>query len=190
MELTDASQIKKVKRLILSLSIVIPLAVAVLFKVQVKGVDLSFLPSIYAVINALTAITLLLAVREIKLGNRENHRKYIRFSLLLSTLFLVMYVLYHMTSASTLYGDIDHSGSLDILERTKLGVMAYFYYILLISHIVLSVAVVPLVLYTYLWAWMGNFTKHKRWTRFAFPIWLYVAVSGVVVYFMISPFYA
>ena len=189
-ELTDIEQIKKVKRLILTLSIVIPLAVAILFKVYIHGVDLSVLPAIYATINGLTAITLILAVRAIKNGNRARHRQYIRVSLLLSVLFLVMYVLYHMTSSSTLYGDTNHSGSIDILERAKLGVISYVYYLLLITHIVLSIAVVPLVLYTYLWAWMGNYEKHKRWTRFAFPIWLYVAVSGVLVYLMISPYYA
>lgn len=189
-ELTDIEQIKKVKRLILALSIVIPLAVAILFKVQIPGVDLSVLPAIYATINGLTAITLILAVRAIKNGNRARHRQYIRVSLLLSVLFLVMYVLYHMTSSSTLYGDTNHSGSIDILERAKLGVISYVYYLLLITHIILSIAVVPLVLYTYLWAWMGNYEKHKRWTRFAFPIWLYVAVSGVLVYLMISPYYA
>jgi putative membrane protein len=189
-ELTDIEQIKKVKRLILTLSIVIPLAVAILFKVHIHGVDLSVLPAIYATINGLTAITLILAVRAIKNGNRARHRQYIRVSLLLSVLFLVMYVLYHMTSSSTLYGDTNHSGSIDILERAKLGVISYVYYLLLITHIVLSIAVVPLVLYTYLWAWMGNYEKHKRWTRFAFPIWLYVAVSGVLVYLMISPYYA
>jgi putative membrane protein len=189
-ELTDIEQIKKVKRLILTLSIVIPLAVAILFKVHIHGLDLSVLPAIYATINGLTAITLILAVRAIKNGNRARHRQYIRVSLLLSVLFLVMYVLYHMTSSSTLYGDTNHSGSIDILERAKLGVISYVYYLLLITHIVLSIAVVPLVLYTYLWAWMGSYEKHKRWTRFAFPIWLYVAVSGVLVYLMISPYYA
>lgn len=94
-----------------------------------------------------------------------------------------------MTSDSTMYGDTNNSGSLDILEKAKVGATAYLYYVLLISHIMLSVAVIPVVLFTYLFAWQGNFDKHKKWTKIAFPIWLYVAVSGVIVYFMISPYY-
>jgi putative membrane protein len=119
----------------------------------------------------------------------ELHRALIRIALGLSVVFLLLYVAYHMTSDSTLYGDSNGSGSLDILEKAKIGAMAYFYYTLLISHILLSIAVIPLVLFTYLFAWQGDFVKHKKWTRFSFPIWLYVAVSGVVVYFMISPYY-
>lgn len=187
--LIEPEKIKKVRRLILLLSIVIPLAVAILFKVEIPGVNLSFLPGVYATINGLTAITLVLAVRAIKHKKVETHRMYIRFSLLLSSVFLFMYVLYHMTSKSTVYGDLNHSGELDILERARLGLDAYLYYSLLISHILLSIAVVPLVLFTYLHAWSGDFTKHKKWTKFSFPIWLYVAVSGVIVYLMISPFY-
>jgi putative membrane protein len=97
----------------------------------------------------------------------------IQASLFLSVLFLLCYVAYHITSDSTAYkGDLP-------------GV----YFPLLISHIVLSVAVIPIVLFTYLFAWQGDFVKHKKWTKFAFPIWLYVAVTGVIVYFMIAPFY-
>lgn len=188
--LIEPDKIKKVRKLILLLSILIPLAVAVLFKVEIPGLNLSFLPGIYACINGLTAISLLLAIRAIRKKKVETHRRYIRFSLLLSALFLLMYVLYHMTSKSTVYGDLNHSGDLDILERERLGLDAYVYYLLLLSHILLSIAVVPLVLYTYLYAWCGDFVKHKKWTRYSFPIWLYVAISGVIVYIMISPYYA
>lgn len=177
------------KKLIIALSVVIPLAVAVLFKVKIEGVDFSFLPSIYASINAITALVLISALFAIKNKKIELHRGLMQFALVLSALFLVLYVAYHMTSDSTMYGDSNHNASLDILEKGKIGGTAYFYYSLLISHILLSVAVVPLVLFTYLFALQGDFVKHKKWTRFAFPIWLYVAISGVIVYLMISPFY-
>jgi len=167
------NKIKSVKRLIITLSIVIPLVVAILFKVKIEGFNLSFLPPFYASINGLTAVLLLSALVAIKNRNIGLHQILIQFCLLLSVLFLLSYVAYHMTSDSTTYG----------------GTMPGLYYPLLISHILLSVAVIPIVLFTYLFAWQGDYVRHKKWTRFAFPIWLYVAVTGVVVYFMISPFY-
>lgn len=171
--LQDPKKIKQAKNLIIAASIAIPLVVAVLFRVSVKGVDLTFLPAIYAGINGLTAVLLVAALAAIKKKNMKLHRGLIRVSLLLSLLFLACYVAYHMTSESTEYG----------------GNMGWIYYPLLISHIALSVAVVPLVLFTYLFAWQGNFVRHKRWTRVTWPLWFYVAVSGVIVYFMISPYY-
>jgi putative membrane protein len=186
----DPNKAKQAKKLIIALSIVIPVVVAVLFKVKIEGFDFSILPSIYATINGITAVVLIGALLAIKKEKRELHRGLIRFALLLSLLFLLLYVIYHMTSDSTMYGDSNHNQALDILEKGKIGATAYFYYILLTSHILLSVAVIPLVLFTYLFAWQGNFVKHKKFTRIAFPIWLFVAVSGVVVYLMISPYYA
>lgn len=166
-------KVKNARKLIIVLSIVIPLAVAILFKVKIPGYDLSFLPPFYAGINGLTAILLIGALIAIKNKNVNLHQTLIQSSLFLSVLFLLCYVAYHITSDSTEYkGDLP-------------GV----YFPLLISHIVLSVAVIPIVLFTYLFAWQGDFVKHKKWTKFAFPIWLYVAITGVIVYFMISPFY-
>ena len=187
--LLDQNKAKNAKRLIIALSIVIPVVVAILFKVKIEGFDFSILPSIYATINGITAIVLIGALMAIKNDKRELHRGLIRFALLLSLLFLALYVAYHMTSDSTMYGDSNHNHKLDILEKSKIGAMAYFYYVLLISHILLSIAVIPLVLFTYLFAWQGNFVKHKKFTRIAFPIWMFVAVSGVIVYLMISPYY-
>ena len=171
--LTDPKKIKNVKIAIYSVSILVPIVVAILFKIKIPGVDLTFLPRFYATINGLTAVYLTFALIAIKRKNPTAHRRYIRLSFLLSIIFLVCYVAYHMTSDSTSYG-----GNYKVL-----------YYFLLISHIFLSVAVIPVVLLTYLHAWQGNFEKHKKWTRFAWPIWFYVAVSGVVVYLMIFPFY-
>lgn len=171
--LKDPSKIKQARKLIIAASIAIPVVVAVLFKVQIPGVDLTFLPAIYATINGITAVLLIGALVAIKMKNKYLHRKLIRLSLFLSLLFLVCYVAYHMTSESTSYE----------------GAYPMIYIPILISHIFLSVAVVPLVLFTYLFAWQGNFARHKKWTRFTWPIWFYVAVSGVIVYYMISPFY-
>lgn len=171
--LQDPNKLKQAKIGIYTLSVVVPLLVAVLFGVKIDGVDLTFLPPIYATINGVTAVTLIVSLIAIKQKNMKLHRALNRFALLLSLLFLALYVAYHMTSDSTEY----------------MGAYKAIYYTILISHIVLSVAVIPIVLFTYLFAWQDNYERHKKWTRFAWPIWFYVATTGVVVYLMISPFY-
>lgn len=158
------------------LSIAIPLVVAVLFGVKIPNVEpLTFLPPIYASINGLTAILLVLAVIQIKKGNRKLHENLMKTCIVLSVLFLGMYVAYHMTSESTPYGGE--------------GALRYIYFIILISHILLSIGVIPFVLITYVRALLGNYEQHKRIAKITFPIWLYVAVTGVIVYLMISPYY-
>ena len=167
---------KKYNRLIWILSIVIPIAVAALFGIKISGVErLGFLPPMYAVINALTALVLVTAVVQIKKGNRKNHEILMKFAILLSVLFLVFYVVYHMTSDSTKFGGE--------------GFIKYVYYFILTSHIFLSILVIPFVLFTYLRGISGQFEEHKKIARYTFPLWLYVAVTGVIVYFMISPYY-
>ncbi|MEY3085088.1 MAG: hypothetical protein RL037_1268 [Bacteroidota bacterium] len=182
-------KIKQARIAIISLSIAIPLIVAVLFKVQLTGYDLSFLPPIYATINGLTAFFLVAALYAIKSHNMLLHRRLIRICLVLSLLFLAGYVAYHMTSKPTVYGDSNHDDVRDATESIAVGSMVGFYYFLLVSHVILSIVIVPLVLFSYLFAWQGNYVRHKKWTRISFPIWLYVAVSGVIVYAMISPYY-
>ena len=163
------------KWVIIAVSVVIPIAVAILFTVKIEGVNMSFLPPIYATLNGLTAVGLLIAIAEIKRKNRVLHQRAIQTCLLFSILFLLLYVLYHMTSDSTPYGGD--------------GLLKSVYFFVLISHILLSLIVIPIVLFSYLFAWQGDFERHKKWTKFAFPLWLYVAVTGVIVYFMISPYY-
>ena len=136
---------------------------------------LTFLPPIYAVINGLTAIFLVVAVYYIKNGKRKIHESLIKVCIALSLIFLVMYIAYHMTTDPTSYGGK--------------GFIAYVYYFILITHIILSVAVIPLVLTSYNRAVQSNFQLHKKIAKITFPIWLYVAVTGVVVYLMISPYY-
>lgn len=158
------------------LSIAIPVVVAVLFNYRIEGVErLGFLPPIYATINGLTAVLLILAVRKIKSGDRQAHERFIKTCLVLSALFLVMYVAYHMTSDATPFGGE--------------GWIKTVYYFILISHIVLSIVIIPFVLVTYVRAILGNYEKHKKLAKITFPLWLYVAVTGVVVYLMISPYY-
>jgi putative membrane protein len=158
------------------ISIVVPVAVAVLFTVRIPGVErMGFLPPIYATINALTAVILIISVIQIKKGNRKNHEFLMKTAILLSLLFLLLYIAYHMTSDSTKYGGD--------------GILKYLYYFILITHIMLSITVIPFVLITYVRAITGKFEKHKAIARITFPLWLYVAITGVIVYVMISPYY-
>lgn len=167
---------KKYNKLILIVSIILPLAVAALFGVKIPNVEpLSFLPPIYASINGLTAILLIVAVVAIKKGKRLLHERLMKTSLILSILFLGMYIAYHMTSDSTSFGGE--------------GIIKTFYFIILISHIVLSITIIPLVLITTVRALTEQFENHKKIARITFPLWLYVAVTGVIVYLMISPYY-
>lgn len=163
------------KKLIITLSIVIPIAVAALFGIKIPGYDLSFLPPIYASINGITAILLMISYDSIKNGERARHELINKICIVLSASFLIMYVLYHMTSEETKFGGE--------------GIIRYVYYFILITHIALSVIVIPLVLFTFSRALGKNFERHKRLARFAFPLWFYVAVSGVIVYILISPYY-
>lgn len=164
------------RKWIVAVSIIIPVVVAILFGVKVPGYDLSFLPPIYATLNGITAVLLVTAVVSIRNGKRKLHENLMKTCMILGALFLVLYVLYHMTSDSTPYG-----GS---------GPLRYVYFFILISHILLSIGVVPLVLFTYLRAWRGDYARHRALAKITFPIWLYVAVTGVVVYLMISPYYS
>ena len=178
--MNNSIQEKKYKKIITALSIIIPIAVAALFGVNLRklGFDvepLTFLPPIYASINGLTAVLLILAVVAIKKGNRKLHEQLNTTAIACSLLFLLMYIAYHMTSDSTSFGGE--------------GVVKYVYYFILITHIVLSVIVIPFVLLTYMKAKLTNFVEHRKIAKKTFPIWLYVAVTGVIVYVMISPYY-
>jgi len=187
---------KKFTGFIIAMSIIIPMVVGMLFSVKLKdfGFDvepLSFLPPIYATINGLTAVLLVWAVMAIKRGNRKLHERLMTTAIACSALFLIMYVAYHMTADSTVFADANHDGVRDEAEKAAVGLPVIFTYaVILISHILLSIGIIPLVLITYVRALSERFDKHKKIAKIAFPLWLYVAVTGVVVYLMISPYYA
>lgn len=182
-------KIKQARIAIIIASIAIPVVVAALFVIKIPGLDLSFLPPIYATINGITAVLLVGALVAIKGKNRNMHENLIKVCMVLSLIFLGCYVAYHMASDSTFYGDSDHNGKISTAEAAAVSGTLMLYRLILLTHILLSVIIVPLVLFSYLFAWEGNYVRHKKWTRFTWPIWFYVAVSGVIVYFMISPYY-
>ena len=170
-----ATASKKYNTWIIILSIAIPLVVAVLFGVKIDVKLPVFLPPIYATLNAFTAVLLVVAFWAIKNKKIALHEILMKTAIIFSVLFLVLYVTYHMTSDSTKFGGE--------------GIVKTVYFTILITHILLSVAVIPFVLITYIRAITNNIELHKKIARFTFPLWLYVAVTGVIVYVMISPYY-
>jgi len=190
----DHSLEKKYNKYIIAVSIVVPTLVAILFAIKLKdfGVNvepLSFLPPIYATINGICAIVLVWAVIAIKNGKRKLHERLMTLAIALGLAFLAMYVAYHMTADSTKFGDLNHDGILDLAETAKIGALRYVYFFILITHILLSITIIPLVLISYVRALAQRFDRHKKIAKITFPLWLYVAVTGVVVYLMISPYY-
>lgn len=185
---------QKFNKFIVIVSILIPVVVAILFGVKLKDfgynvAPLSFLPPIYATTNGLTAVILIAAVVAIKNGKRKLHELLMTSAIALSVAFLVMYVAYHMTSVSAVFGDSNHNLILEDAEKLSVGSLRVFYLVILITHIILSIVIIPMVLITYVRALAQNFDKHKKISKITFPIWLYVAVTGVIVYLMISPYY-
>ena len=166
---------KKYNKLIVALSIINPVAVAALFGIKIDAELPVFLPPIYASINALTALILVLAFLAIQKKKIKVHERLIKFAIVLSIMFLLLYIAYHITSESTKYGGE--------------GFAKYLYYFILITHILLSIIVIPFVLITYVRAITNNIEKHKKIAKITFPLWLYVAITGVVIFIMISPYY-
>ena len=157
------------------ISVAIPVVVAILFGVRVDYELPIFLPPIYSSLNALTAVLLVLALVAIKSKKIKLHQRLMQTCIALSLVFLVMYIAYHMTTDPTTFGGE--------------GFVKSLYFFILISHILLSIALIPLVLISYVRAFQEEFPAHRKISKITFPIWLYVAVTGVVVYLMISPYY-
>lgn len=170
-----STETKKYNKWIVILSIAIPVVVAILFGIKIDAELPVFLPPIYASINAFTAVLLIAAVLAVKNKKIKLHEKLMKTAIVCSVLFLVMYVAYHMTSESTKFGGE--------------GVIRKVYFVILLSHIILSIAVIPFVLITFVRAITNNIELHKKIARITFPLWLYVTITGVIVYIMISPYY-
>ena len=161
---------------IVLLPVQFPLVVLMLFNVRLPNVEpLYSLPPIYATINGMTAIILIFSLLAIKAKKIKIHEALMKVAIALSLIFLIMYVAYHMTSEPTPFGGDGH--------------IKYFYYFILITHIFLSIFIIPLVLITYVRAISRHFDSHRRIAKVTFPMWLYIAITGVIVYIMISPYY-
>lgn len=188
-----ATNHKKSVRIIGIVSVVIPLAVALLIFLPQKenflGDWVKNLPAFNALINSATSFLLIFALFAVKKGNIDLHKKLMMSAFFLGAIFLVSYILYHLTVPSTRFGDVNGDGVLTDAESLAAGGIRYFYYFILLSHILLSIIVVPFVLLAFYYALTDKVQKHKKIVKFTFPIWLYVSVTGVLTYVLISPYY-
>lgn len=176
------------------ISVAIPVLVAVLFvlpKPDIQaGFDVKILPFFHAVLNSTTAVLLLASLYFIKNGQQRAHKWANLSAVILSAVFLLSYVTYHFLTDSTKFGDINHDGVTDAAEIAVVGSIRYAYYFLLLTHILLAIVIVPLVLFTLLRAFQHDNPRHRKIARITWPLWFYVAITGVVVYIMIQPYYA
>lgn len=179
---------------IVIISILIPVVVTILLylpeDLRPKNLDVRILPHINAVLNTLTSLCLVAGFIFIKNKNIKMHRAVMMTAFLLSSLFLVFYVVYHFSPyASVRFGDVNNDKVVDEIELATVGSIRYIYLFILLTHIALAAVVVPLVLFAFYFALSGQIGKHKKMVKWTYPIWLYIAVTGVVVYLMISPYY-
>jgi putative membrane protein len=178
---------------IIIVSIAIPLAVAFLILMPQEKVNFGFntrtLPFFHAILNSSTAILLIASLYFIKNGQIKAHKRANLIAVTLSTIFLISYVIYHASNPSIRFGDLDHNGILSDAEKQQAGPLRYVYYFILTTHITLSAVIIPFVLFTLQRAFQERFDKHRKLAKITWPMWLYVAVTGVIVYLMISPYY-
>jgi len=180
-------------RIIYGISVLIPVVVTFLIvfpgKLSFAGTWVRLLPGVHAMINSLTAILLILALVSIKRGNTRLHRTFMFSALLMGVLFLISYILYHSSVDSVKFGDLDHDGLLSDVELSNIGSLRTVYLGVLASHIFLSILVVPFVLLAFYYALTAQIPKHRRMVKYTYPVWMYVSITGVIVYFMIEPYY-
>lgn len=166
-------------KVIIAAGVVLAAAVAIIYiapKWDLRGTILDYLPALNAGINGTVTLSLILAYMYIRKGNRFVHQRFMTMSVYLSVLFLLSYVTYHVTHETTNFGGE--------------GLMKYIYYFILLSHILLAMVVAPMVLLTYVRAMNSEFDRHRKLARITFPLWLYVSITGVLVYLLISPYYS
>ena len=184
---------KKANIFIWAVSAVVFVAVVILHELKIE-VDLGFDPHIFAQLNAIingtVALLLILGLFLVKSKKFMAHKRVMNLSIILSVLFLLSYIAHHLLAGNTVYGDSNFDGQLSDLEISKIGNSLLTYRLILISHILLAGLSLPFILYSAYRASIAEFAKHKKLVRYVYPVWLYVAVTGVVVYFMIEPYYS
>ena len=154
-----------------------------------QGVSFHFLPPLHAILNSAAALSLLMAIISIKKKNIINHQRWVYVAMGCSLVFLLSYVTYHFTTAETLYGDLDHNGLVSEEEKRDAGVMRIVYLTILLSHILLAALSLPFILLTFVYGFTHQIEKHKKMAKKVFPVWLYVAVTGPIVYLLLQPYY-
>lgn len=178
---------------IVGISTLLPLSISALlfspFKISSEYLWLKDIPAFNAFVNSLTIIFLLMGKYFIKQGEKLWHKAFMSFALGLGVIFLLAYVVYHSTSVSALYGDTNLNGILEHGEEVRIGNLRYFYLTILLSHIGFSILVVPFVLTAFYHALAGNFERHLKTVKYTWPMWMFVSITGVLIYFMVRPYY-
>jgi len=182
----------KAKVFIWIVSVIVFIAIAFLAEVKFTT-SLSFNPHIFAklnaIINSIVALLLVAALLAVKSKKYILHKRIMLTAITLSVIFLLSYICHHLLAGDTKYGDLNHDGIVSTDEKTLAGSMRYIYYFILITHIPIAGIILPFILFTAYRALSGDYTKHKKLARITWPVWFYVAVTGVFVYLMISPYY-
>ncbi|HAA12843.1 MAG TPA: DUF420 domain-containing protein [Cytophagales bacterium] len=185
---------KKTNVVINVISVVVPAVVAILLGIDnLKtggAVWMKSLPGLNAILNSTTSVLLILSLIMIKRKNVAAHKYLMLTGLVLGASFLVSYIIYHLNVPSVMFGDANHDGNITAVEEEAVSGIRLFYFVLLISHIGLAVVALPFVLRAFAFALTQQWDRHRKVVKFAFPLWLYVSITGVVVYLMISPYYS
>lgn len=183
---------RKAKLLIYTVSFVVFAAVVFLSKYKLDidtGFDVHVFARINAIINSMVAALLLAGLFTVKQKKYELHKKIMLAAISLSVLFLLSYIAHHLLAGDTKFGDLNHDGIVSIDEKALAGNVRMVYYFILITHIPLAAIILPFILFTAYRALTGEYDKHKKLVRITWPVWFYVALTGVIVYIMISPYY-
>ena len=186
--------VKTLDRYAIIFSLVVLAAVIAMFTVVPKSAGqlpafTHYQPFLHAILNSLTAVALMFSLYFIKQKNIAAHRALNMTAMGLSALFLVSYVVYHVLAPEVKFGDADHNGVVDAAEKAAIGTTRLLYLLLLLTHIVLAASILPFILFTFIRGYLMQIPEHRRIARWTYPIWLYVAVTGVIVYLMLEPYY-
>jgi len=183
---------KKLKGAVWCVTAVVFLLVGMMRRVKIalpEGIGLDFLPPFHALLNSCAALALVMALVAIKGKRVDRHKRWIYVAMGCSLLFLLSYLTYHFTTPETHFGDSNRDGILGEDEREAVGVMRPLYLGVLLSHIALAALSLPFILMTFVYGITNQFARHRRLARRVFPVWLYVAVTGPVVYLLLRPYY-
>ncbi len=183
---------KHAKVFIWTISLIVFLAVAILSRVKFDA-ELNFDPHLFAkanaIINSVVTVLLMAALASVKKGFYLLHKRLMLVAIILSLVFLISYICHHLFTGETRYGDIDHNGILSADEKSLTGPLRFIYYFILLTHIPLAGIILPFILFSAYRGLTGEYDRHKKISKITWPVWVYVAVTGVVVYLMISPYY-
>jgi putative membrane protein len=184
---------KKARILIIGFSLIVFTAIVLLSRVKLEvnlGFDVHLFALVNAMINTCVAFLLVVALVAVKKRKYETHKKLMMTAMVLSILFLVSYICHHLFAGDTKFGDTDLNGIVSAEEKEKAGSLRIVYYIILGTHIPLAGIILPFILFSAYRALTGDWVKHKKLARITWPVWFYVAITGVLVYWLISPYYS